>query len=249
MEPESRFPQTVSDWAVLKVTIQLTTETRRSRRNEMPGRRGRPHRHPGHCLPLMHSLCVLCTSVVNRYRERNHEKKRKPACKPGSVENSHSSRRRVTATLERPTREQRGPRRCSPIWSCSGWGLPCHRCYQRRGALLPHLFTLACAPARTPGHRRYVFCGTFRRLTPPRRYLAPCPLEPGLSSTHPDKQGVQRLSGRLPPLVDAIPPQKCNLNLRIQMQAHHGLPAFHALNPPPHPTPGPAGTAVSSSGR
>ncbi len=35
----------------------------------------------------------------------------------------------------------------------------------------------ACA-----GHRRYVFCGTFRRLAPPRRYLAPCPAEPGLSS-------------------------------------------------------------------
>ena len=33
----------------------------------------------------------------------------------------------------------------SPIWSCSGWGLPCHRCCHRRGALLPHLFTLARA--------------------------------------------------------------------------------------------------------
>jgi len=29
---------------------------------------------------------------------------------------------------------------------------------------------------------RYVFCGTFRGLMPPRRYLAPCPPEPGLSS-------------------------------------------------------------------
>ena len=33
----------------------------------------------------------------------------------------------------------------SPIWSCSGWGLPCHRCCHRRGALLPHLFTLTRA--------------------------------------------------------------------------------------------------------
>ena len=33
----------------------------------------------------------------------------------------------------------------SPIWSCSGRGLPCHRCYHRRGALLPHLFTLTRA--------------------------------------------------------------------------------------------------------
>jgi hypothetical protein len=67
---------------------------------------------------------------------------------------------------------------CPPIWSCSGWGLPCHRCCQRRGALLPHHFTLT----GPEGLRRYVFCGTFRRLAPPRRYLAPCPAEPGLSS-------------------------------------------------------------------
>ncbi|VFN07331.1 MAG: hypothetical protein BECKG1743D_GA0114223_113031 [Candidatus Kentron sp. G] len=30
------------------------------------------------------------------------------------------------------------------IWSCSGWGLPCHPSYLGRGALLPHLFTLTC---------------------------------------------------------------------------------------------------------
>ena len=33
--------------------------------------------------------------------------------------------------------------------------------------------------------RRYIFCGTVHRLAPSRRYLAPCPVEPGLSSaTH-----------------------------------------------------------------
>src|SRR5690606_32877635 len=52
------------------------------------------------------------------------------------------------------------------------------RC-RTRGALLPHLFTLTRGNPR----RRYVFCGTFRRLAPPRRYLALCPVEPGLSST------------------------------------------------------------------
>ncbi len=36
-------------------------------------------------------------------------------------------------------------------------------------------------PSRRRG-RRYLFCGTFRGLAPPRRYLAPCPMEPGLSS-------------------------------------------------------------------
>ena len=34
----------------------------------------------------------------------------------------------------------------------------------------------------TSGLRRYIFCGTFHRLTPPRRYLALYPMEPGLSS-------------------------------------------------------------------
>ena len=44
---------------------------------------------------------------------------------------------------------------------------------------------------------RYVLCGTVRRLAPPRRYLAPCPAEPGLSSTPNDP--AQRLPSRLPP--------------------------------------------------
>ena len=35
------------------------------------------------------------------------------------------------AVLERP-----------PIWLCSVRGFACHPCYQERGALLPHLFTL-----------------------------------------------------------------------------------------------------------
>ena len=37
----------------------------------------------------------------------------------------------------------RGAGRTSPpIWPCSGWGLPCHHCYQWCGGLLPHRFTL-----------------------------------------------------------------------------------------------------------
>jgi len=48
-----------------------------------------------------------------------------------------------------------------------------------RGALLPHHFTLTCTLA---GHRRFAFCCTGRQLTLPRRYLALCPVEPGLSS-------------------------------------------------------------------
>jgi hypothetical protein len=47
------------------------------------------------------------------------------------------------------------------------------------GELLPHRFTLACALS---GHRRSALCCTFRRVTPPGCYPAPCPVESGLSS-------------------------------------------------------------------
>ena len=68
----------------------------------------------------------------------------------------------------------------SPIWSCSGWGLP------RRGVLPPARCALTAPFHPCRRHRmalgRSRLCGTFRGLAPPRRYLAPCPVEPGLSS-------------------------------------------------------------------
>jgi hypothetical protein len=63
-------------------------------------------------------------------------KKKESADKPGSVEDNHSSGIRVAAYLKRPTREHVWATRaassedeaaCSPIWSCSRRGLPCHR--------------------------------------------------------------------------------------------------------------------------
>ena len=111
-----------------------------------------------------------------------------PACKPGSVESfnsdGHSSRNAVTCILEQPTRSVlvEVGHLSLPIWPCSRWGLPSHDCYQSRGELLPHHFTLACL--LNQHHRRCTFCCTIRRhLTiSPRRYLAACPPEPGLSS-------------------------------------------------------------------
>src|SRR5690606_26043060 len=124
------------------------------------------------------------------------ERGAEPADKPGSVVDSHSSRRRVTATLKQPTRRHRGPRHCLPIWSCSRWGLPCRpvtrlavRSY-RTVSPLPD----PDPPCGAPGHRRSALCCTFRRLAPPRRYLAPCPVEPGLSSAC---LRMTRLPGRL----------------------------------------------------
>ena len=60
----------------------------------------------------------------------------------------HSSGASVAGHLMQPTRTAAqkpawGQRpRAVPIWFCSRWGLPCRHCCQRRGALLPHPFTL-----------------------------------------------------------------------------------------------------------
>jgi len=76
-----------------------------------------------------------------------------------------------------------GAGRTSPlIWPCSDWGLPCRRCYQRRGGLLPHRFTLTLSLRLRSGSWRSVFCCPVRRLAAPRRYLAVYPMELGLSS-------------------------------------------------------------------
>jgi hypothetical protein len=115
------------------------------------------------------------------------------ADKPGSVVDSHSSRPGVAARLKQPTREQRGPRQCSPIWSCSGWGLPCHATLSSRAVrsyrTVSPLPRMSCDTVR-----RSILCCTIRRLAPPRRYLAPCPVEPGLSSK---RLRTSRPSGRL----------------------------------------------------
>ncbi len=79
---------------------------------------------------------------------------------PVKEDGDHSSRRRIAAPLQQPTRRFDAPGRhvhttCVviflPIWSCSVWGLPCHLPYGRRGALLPHLFTLTEPVSRQGG--------------------------------------------------------------------------------------------------
>ena len=66
----------------------------------------------------------------------------KLADKPGSVVDSHSSRRTVTRELKQPTRRLDEPPQRLPIWPCSGWGLPCHSRCRARGELLPRHFNL-----------------------------------------------------------------------------------------------------------
>ena len=89
-------------------------------------------------------------------------------------------------------------RPAAPIWSCSRWGLPCRRRYRRRGALLPHPFTLASAS------RGGLLSVALSLGSPPaavsRHRVS---MEPGLSSTgfalmgHSRPQSRQRPSGRL----------------------------------------------------
>jgi hypothetical protein len=91
--------------------------------------------------------------------QQARENKYQSACKPGSVWRRtsataiHLGRRLLGASCNQPG-QRRGsrlahranpPRRAAPIRFCSRWGLPCHLCCQRRGALLPHPFTLAAA--------------------------------------------------------------------------------------------------------
>ena len=85
------------------------------------------------------------------------------------------------AILSRRTRSRsRGTAGRLPIWPCSVRGFACHRLYSRRGALLPHLFTIACSRCRE--RQLCVFCATVLRVAPTGRYPAHCPAEFGLSS-------------------------------------------------------------------
>jgi len=77
--------------------------------------------------------------------------KKKSACKPGSVESNHSSRTPVTRGLKRPTRKraridaasnQRRFRAASLFGLAPRGVYLATECCHRRGALLPHPFTL-----------------------------------------------------------------------------------------------------------
>lgn len=102
---------------------------------------------------------------------------------------SHSSRPAIAHWLKQPTRFLTRAAQCGSLFGLAPGGvyLATH-CYQTSGALLPHPFTLTCAYFPTPknkrrlSHRRFSLCCTCRGLAPPRRYLAPCSMEPGLSS-------------------------------------------------------------------
>ena len=134
--------------------------------------------------------------AATRPKRGSGDEKCQPACKPGSVSGMTAGRPFLwddpcgpplaTYPNDRPGEGWRPVLRRTdrvvPIRSCSRWGLPCRRCCQRRGGLLPHRFTLT-PPAlrlRRASSRgaalqagRSVFCGTFPGITPAGRYPAP----------------------------------------------------------------------------
>jgi hypothetical protein len=86
----------------------------------------------------------------------------------------------LPGSLREPRVRARRPA-CFPIWSCSRWGFPCRRVLPPTRCALTapfHPYRRRIAAAL----RRSALCCTFRGLAPPRRYLAPCSMEPGLSS-------------------------------------------------------------------
>jgi len=113
------------------------------------------------------------------------------ADKPGSVVDNHSSGMHITIHLKQPTRTPYGPHDWVPIWSCSKWGLPLPRAVTIRAVRSYRTFSPLPVKKLTSA---VIFCGTFRRFTPPRHYLALCPMEPGLSSV----DMLQRLPSQLP---------------------------------------------------
>jgi len=100
----------------------------------------------------------------------------------------------VAVQLERPTRKltRAAPSLPYSVLLRVGFTLP--QGVATRAVRSYRTFSPLPVPS-VDGHRRFVFCGTFRRLTPPRGYLAPCPVEPGLSSTSGDAATVRPTSG------------------------------------------------------
>ena len=100
-------------------------------------------------------------------------------CKPGSVIDSHLSRRTVAGALQPPSRKQPG----RPCFLC---GVAPDRVYSNGrfrtplGALLPHLSTLAGDSLHCL--RRFISVALFLRSLWAGVTRYPCPAEPGLSS-------------------------------------------------------------------
>ena len=191
------------------IVVHLKARTELGIRRRMAGRAGLG-RHRGE---QWGGVPHAASAAAKRRAERcdgqrgRRKKEEEPADKPGSVAGSHSSGAYVTARLLRPTRERLRAAGCgsgcdtaprAPLFGLAPGGVyRAAACCHRRGALLPHLFTLttcraagsavcflwhfpwARAPQALPGT---LPCGA-------RTFLPPAPGRPGAGA---------RLPGRLP---------------------------------------------------
>ncbi len=109
--------------------FRLPTFRRPGPRSDTPEQpplvKGAPRQRRGFGCKGLGPKVLLRKTLGLLFEARLRTKVAEPADKPGSVVDSHSSRRTVAGTLEQPTRTRRGPRHEVPIWSCSRWGLPC----------------------------------------------------------------------------------------------------------------------------
>ena len=105
---------------------------------------------------------------------------------------------------------------CPSIWSCSGRGFPSRLVTQPLVSsyltISPLLFI----------QRAVCFCGTFRRVTPPGCYPAPCLVELGLSSPTPSEpERSPGLLGSSPTLHRRQKPVKPKTNLGKRWRKRH----------------------------
>src|SRR5690606_252299 len=93
----------------------------------------------------------------------------------------HFSGATVSGTLKQPTRDSDGAGRSSPLFGLAPGGV--YLATPVSGRAVRSYRTLSPLPVLPlSSHRRSPLCCTFRRLSTPGRYPAPCPAELGLSS-------------------------------------------------------------------
>ena len=106
-----------------------------------------------------------------------------PTDKPDSVVGDHLSGATVADGLVRPTRDvSDGPSCPCLALLLTGFAEPMRSPAPLVGSY-PTVSPLPAARAEARRRRRSALCCTVRRITPPGRYPASCPVESGLSST------------------------------------------------------------------
>ncbi len=112
------------------------------RRSRLPRRRHpRPDHGNRHAPPPSPARGAAVHGVTTDQLRGENDKRRRSVSRVLSRIVIHLGLPSPTSSSDLPER-QADRLNTRPIWSCFRWGLPRHRSYLRRGALLPHHFTL-----------------------------------------------------------------------------------------------------------